>query len=82
MLKFMSRYLAVTAVFQGANRVELYGEAGAIIGEGLSGARPEGRITHNGQPVPFQPVNPFHLQLYDPETLVVVPPLLGPPGGV
>ena len=25
----------------------------------LSGARPEGRITHNGQPVPFQPVNPF-----------------------
>jgi predicted dehydrogenase len=49
----------VTAVFQGANRVELYGEAGAIIGEGLSGARPEGRITHNGQLVPFQPVNPF-----------------------
>src|SRR5262249_26749607 len=46
--------LAVTAVFQGANRVELYGEAGVIIGEGLSGARPEGRITHNGQPVhPF-----------------------------
>src|SRR5206468_11414634 len=51
--------LAVTAVFQGANPVELYGEAGAIIGEGLSGTRPEGRITHNGQPVPFQPVNPF-----------------------
>jgi predicted dehydrogenase len=49
----------VTAVFQGANRVELYGEAGAIIGEGLSGARPEGRITHNGQPVPFQLVHPF-----------------------
>jgi 1,5-anhydro-D-fructose reductase (1,5-anhydro-D-mannitol-forming) len=51
--------LAVTAVFQGANRVEIYGEAGHIIGEGLSGARPEGRITHNGQPVPFEPVNPF-----------------------
>ena len=39
--------------------MELYGEAGHIIGEGLSGARPEGRITHNGQLVPFQPVNPF-----------------------
>ena len=37
--------LAVTAVFQGANRVELSGEAEHIIGEGLSGARPEGRIT-------------------------------------
>jgi predicted dehydrogenase len=51
--------LAVTAVFPGANRVELSGEARAIIGEGLSGARPEGRLMHNGQPVPFQPVHPF-----------------------
>jgi predicted dehydrogenase len=51
--------LTVTAVFPGANRLERYGEAGAIIGEGLSGARPEGRSTHNGQPVPCQPVNPF-----------------------
>jgi predicted dehydrogenase len=51
--------VAVTAVFPGANRVELYGEAGHIIGEGLSGARPEGHLMHNGQPVPFQPVNPF-----------------------
>jgi predicted dehydrogenase len=51
--------LTVTAVFQGGNRVELYGDTGNIIAEGLSGARPDGRITHNGQRVPFQPVNPF-----------------------
>ena len=50
---------AVTAVLPDANHVELSGEAGHIIGEGLSGARPEGRITHHGQPVPFQPVHPF-----------------------
>ena len=39
--------LAVPAVFQGANRVELYGEAGAIIGEGLS--RGPARRAHHAQ---------------------------------
>ena len=51
--------LAVTVVFPGANRVALSGEAGHIIGVGLSGARFEGRITHNGQPVPFQSMHLF-----------------------
>ena len=32
--------LAVAAVFQGGNRLELYGEDGAIIGEDLFGSRP------------------------------------------
>ena len=57
--------LTVTAVFEGGNRVELYGDTGDLIGEGLSGARPDGRITHNGQPVPFQPVNPFLEEVAD-----------------
>lgn len=57
--------LAVTAVFEGGNRVELYGDQGSIIAEGLSGARPDGTITHNGQPVPFTPVNPFLAEVAD-----------------
>ena len=57
--------LAVTAVFPGGNRIELYGDAGYLIAEGLSGARPDGHITHNGQPVPFQPVNPFLEEVAD-----------------
>ncbi len=51
--------LTVTAVFEVGNRVEFYGDTGDLLGERLSEARPDGRITHNGQPVPFQPVNPF-----------------------
>ena len=50
--------LTVTAVFEGGSRVGFYGDTGDLLGEGFSEARPDGRITHNGQPVPFQPVNP------------------------
>lgn len=57
--------LAVTAVFEGGNRIELYGDQGSIIAEGLSGARPDGTILHNGQVVPFQPVNPFLEEVAD-----------------
>ena len=33
--------------------------------KGSPGARPEGRITHNGQLVPFQPVHPFLWEVAD-----------------
>jgi predicted dehydrogenase len=51
--------LCAAAVFRGGNRLELYGETGAIIGEGLFGSRPQGTITHNGQVIAHQPTNPF-----------------------
>jgi predicted dehydrogenase len=50
---------AVAAVFRGGNRLELYGEDGAIIGEDVFGSRPRGPITCKGHQVTYQPVNPF-----------------------
>ena len=56
---------AVAAVFQGGNRLELYGEDGAIIGEDVFGSRPRGPITCKGREVTYQPVNPFVEEVAD-----------------
>jgi predicted dehydrogenase len=51
--------LAVAAVFRGGNRLELYREDGAIVGEGLFGSRPGGTLTCNGDAIAYRPTNPF-----------------------
>jgi predicted dehydrogenase len=51
--------LSVAAVFRGGNRLELYGEDGAIIGEGVFGSRPAGTITCRGQAIAYPQMNPF-----------------------
>ncbi len=51
--------VSVAAVFRGGNRLELYGENGAIIGDGVFGARPGGTITCKGHAIAYQPTNPF-----------------------
>jgi predicted dehydrogenase len=56
---------AVAAVFRGGNRLELYGEDGAIIGENVFGSRPRGPITCKGREVTYQPVNPFVEEVAD-----------------
>jgi predicted dehydrogenase len=49
----------VVAVFRGGNRLELHGEDGAIIVEGVLGSRQGGTITCKGQAMPYQSTNPF-----------------------
>ncbi len=56
---------AVAAVFRGGNRLELYGEDGAIIGENVFGSRPRGPITCKGQEIAYQPANPFVEEVAD-----------------
>jgi predicted dehydrogenase len=55
----------VAAVFQGGNRLELYGEDGAIIGENVFGSRPKGPITCKGHQLTYQSVNPFVEEVAD-----------------
>ena len=57
--------LAVAAIFRGGNRLELHGEDGAIIGEGLFGSRSGGTITCKGDSVTFPPANPFIAEVAD-----------------
>ena len=56
---------AVAAVFRGGNRLELYGEDGAIIGDNVFGSRPQGPITCKGQEIAYQPANPFVAEVAD-----------------
>ena len=51
--------LSVSAVFRGGNRLELHGDGGAIIGEGIFGSSPNGTLTCKGQPIPYQATNSF-----------------------
>jgi 1,5-anhydro-D-fructose reductase (1,5-anhydro-D-mannitol-forming) len=51
--------LSVGSVFGDANRLELYGADGAIIGEGLFGSRPKGTILCKGECIAYEPTNPF-----------------------
>jgi predicted dehydrogenase len=51
--------LAVSAVFRGGNRLELYGDDGAIIGEDVLGSAPGGTITCKGQAITYDWVNSF-----------------------
>lgn len=51
--------LSVSAVFRGGNRLELHGDGGAIIGEGIFGSSPNGTLTCKGQPIPYQAANSF-----------------------
>jgi predicted dehydrogenase len=57
--------LSVAAVFRGGNRLEFFGEDGAIIGEGILGSRQAGTITCKGQAVTYQPRNPFIAEVAD-----------------
>jgi 1,5-anhydro-D-fructose reductase (1,5-anhydro-D-mannitol-forming) len=51
--------LTAAAVLPGGNRLELHGETGTIIGEGVFGSQPRGPITCNGHAVAYEPTNPF-----------------------
>lgn len=57
--------LSVGVVFRGANRLELYGDEGAIIGEGLFGSSPGRSFTCKEQTITFEPVNPFLEEVRD-----------------
>ena len=51
--------LAVSAVFRGGNRIELYGSDGAIIGENLFGSSPGGTLTCQGETITLPTASPF-----------------------
>jgi predicted dehydrogenase len=57
--------LAVSAVFRSGNRLEFYGEDGAITAENLLGSRAAGTITCKGQAIAYQPANPFVAEVAD-----------------
>lgn len=58
--------LTATSILRGGNRLELYGERGAIIAEGVFGARPQGgRIDCNGQAIAYQAANSFVGEIAD-----------------
>jgi predicted dehydrogenase len=57
--------LAVSAVFRAGNRLELYGEDGAITAENLLGSRAVGTIMCNGQAIAYQPADPFVAEVAD-----------------
>lgn len=61
--------LAVTALFPGGNRLEIFGDQGHITGDNLFGYEQEGvTLTCNGTPVPFEvdaPVDPFVAEVTD-----------------
>jgi predicted dehydrogenase len=52
-------------VFSGGNRLELHGDDGAIIGEGLFGSRPGGTFTCKGCTITCQVANPFIEEVAD-----------------
>jgi 1,5-anhydro-D-fructose reductase (1,5-anhydro-D-mannitol-forming) len=52
--------LTATSILRGGNRLELFGEAGTIIGEAVFGSRPRGTsITCNGQTITCQAADSF-----------------------
>lgn len=57
--------LTAVAVFRGGNRLELFGNDGAILADGLFGSRAQGTITCQGQPVAYEPVNTFASEVAD-----------------
>jgi predicted dehydrogenase len=57
--------LSVAAVFRGGNRLELYGEEGAMIADGVLGGRQGGTITCKGQALAYQPTNSFIAEVAD-----------------
>ena len=57
--------LTAAAVVQGGNRLELYGDDGAIVADNVFGPNPGGPIWCNGRQVPFTPQNPFVGQVAD-----------------
>ena len=67
-LNYPGRMIAeftVAAIFQGQNRLEIYGEDGSIIGEDVFGSNPGGPITCNGRDIAYTPQNPFVLEIED-----------------
>ena len=67
-LNYPGRMIAeftVAAIFQGQNRLEIYGEEGSIIGEDVFGSNPGGPITCNGRDIAYTPKNPFVLEIED-----------------
>lgn len=57
--------LSVAAVFRAENRLELYGADGAIIADGVLGARQGGSIICKGEAIPYQPTNTFAEEVAD-----------------
>lgn len=58
--------LTVAALFQGGNRLELYGDDGVVIGDNLFGYLPEGgTITCNGEVIPYTPTDAFVAEVGD-----------------
>ena len=57
--------LTASVLFPGGNRLELYGEAGTIVGEQLFGGQQAATITCNGEPVTCQPGDPFVEEVED-----------------
>ena len=57
--------LTVSAIFQSPNRLEIYGENGAIIGSDVFGSNPRGPITCNGRDIAYEPENSFALEIED-----------------
>jgi len=57
--------LSVAAIFGGGNRLELYGDNGAIIAEGIFGPRPAGTFSCNGRTIAYEEANPWIGELAD-----------------
>jgi 1,5-anhydro-D-fructose reductase (1,5-anhydro-D-mannitol-forming) len=57
--------VCVSAVFRNGNRVELHGEDGAIIGDGVLGSRAGGSFTCQERVITYEPANPFAEEIAD-----------------
>jgi predicted dehydrogenase len=57
--------LSVSVVFRGGNRLELYEDEGAIIGEGLIGSRAGGAFPCKQHTSTYRPANPFVAEVAD-----------------
>jgi 1,5-anhydro-D-fructose reductase (1,5-anhydro-D-mannitol-forming) len=57
--------LTAVAIFRVNNRLEIYGDNGAIIGEGLFGSRSQGTLACNGQAIACQPTHSFTAEVAD-----------------
>jgi 1,5-anhydro-D-fructose reductase (1,5-anhydro-D-mannitol-forming) len=57
--------LTTSVLFDSTTRVELYGTKSLAVCEGTLGPHGQGRITVGGQPLAFEPVNPYVGELID-----------------
>ena len=57
--------LCSSALFRAPTRLEVYGSEGFAICEGTLGAHGKGRIEVNGEPLPFEPKDPYAGEIAD-----------------